>query len=538
MKNWYSSLFRTKDRHAANGDDLPWLASPSVYEHIRLHLDPDSGELAREGRSLPDEERRYRPGEIRFMPGARDGLGGQAVPTREGEKAAEQVARLVAEIAKSNTARAKVALYRLLLKDDVLAYIDPALQAIIRARVSPQPYLRDFALFVAKTAPDRGPVKLAIALLGIIADPRDVELVSLLGRHEEFTLYSAVALTNMLANPEKELWALARRVSGWGRIHLVERLAEDPSPQVQDWLLREGFRNEVMNEYLAYVCAVGGDLRQALYGEVDDDLLRAAGEIIEALIHGGPAEDIQDYPDAAEVINRYLELLEGRAGTVDEFLVVDAISAYLTEDWDPEANLTGGWDPQNRDRAIVAANHILQQPQWRELVLDGLRSADSLEFFKAAEAADILGLDTWPVHWGRLQANPRDSGCWSEVLRKARGEHMDDIIRLAQQALPLAQMTGEPKAESGWGWLRNDDWLSLHLIIHSLAKYPGKGWPLIATALQASNLSNRGIAVAALADWGKANWPPEAAPALAQAIEVEPDAQLRQRMMDLLRERK
>jgi hypothetical protein len=116
----------------------------------------------------------------------------------------------------------------------------------------------------------------------------------------------------------------------------------------------------VMNEYLAYPCAVGGGLRDALYAsEVDDDLLHAAGEIIDALLMGGPAKDIHDYADAADVILRYLELLDSRAKEIDQYLVVDAILGYLTNNWDMDARWVNGWDAENRDQAIVLANRIL-----------------------------------------------------------------------------------------------------------------------------------------------------------------------------------
>ena len=56
------------------------------------------------------------------------------------------------------------------------------------------------------------------------------------------------------------------------------------------WLLREGFRNEVMNEYLAHLAATTGDLYTALLDpEPDEALLDGAGGIIDALCAAGGA---------------------------------------------------------------------------------------------------------------------------------------------------------------------------------------------------------------------------------------------------------
>ena len=144
--------------------------------------------------------------------------------------------------------------------------------------------MRAFARSLATTAPDRGPVKLAIALLGVIRNRGDVEIVADLGRHEEFTLYSAVALTNALPHPDDELFELAQSVFGWGRIQTVERLAETANPKIKQWLLREGFRNSVGNERLALVCAEAGALHDALApSSVDREVLDAATDLIVAL---------------------------------------------------------------------------------------------------------------------------------------------------------------------------------------------------------------------------------------------------------------
>jgi hypothetical protein len=44
------------------------------------------------------------------------------------------------------------------------------------------------------------------------------------------------------------LWSLAKSVDGWGRIQSVERLKKTERDDIQDWLVRDGFRNQVMDE--------------------------------------------------------------------------------------------------------------------------------------------------------------------------------------------------------------------------------------------------------------------------------------------------
>ncbi|MGH9455282.1 MAG: hypothetical protein ACRD2O_15080 [Terriglobia bacterium] len=93
-------------------------------------------------------------------------------------------------------------------------------------------------------------------------------------------------------------------VHGWGRIQIVDRLVRTHDPQIQAWLLREGFRNSVMDEYLACICARADRLHEALKASgVDRPLLDGAAGIFRALIAGGPAEGIDEYEHALRLPN-------------------------------------------------------------------------------------------------------------------------------------------------------------------------------------------------------------------------------------------
>ena len=137
-----------------------------------------------------------------------------------------------------------------------------------------------------------------------------------LGAHEEFTLFVAVALANLHAG-EHALWELAKRVDGWGRIQLVYRMTETKDPEIRAWMLRDGFRNSVMDEYLAYTCAVAGGLLEALAPDhIDDALFDGASDIIAALARGGPAEDLFALPDREATVARWLDHVEARRLTM------------------------------------------------------------------------------------------------------------------------------------------------------------------------------------------------------------------------------
>jgi hypothetical protein len=140
--------------------------------------------------------------------------------------------------------------------------------------------------------------------------------------------------------------SLAKSVNGWGRVHVIERLRDTTDPDVKDWILRGGFRNGVMAEYTAYIPATTGGLAAALRSDqIDDELMDFSGEIIGALICGGPAEDIYDYADGPLAVERFVSHVERRPHRLPQFVTIDDISEFLARDDDKERGRTPRTDP-------------------------------------------------------------------------------------------------------------------------------------------------------------------------------------------------
>lgn len=534
MNNFFSVFNPKRDSRA-----LPWQRTPSIYTHIQAHLDPITVRLKPEGVKLPDDERANAGKEIRWAPGALDGVQGHHFGQGGDETQAvahEAASRLLA-IAQDGAQADMVALYELMLKHNVLSFIDPTFEELGQSGPPVEPHLHAFARLLAQEAPDREPVKLGIALLGIIGDHGDQHVIELLGTHEEFTLFSAVALGNMLPRPEAEaaLMALGQKVEGWGHVQIVERLAETESAEVKGWLLRNGCRGDILDGEIAYICADTGDLCGALAAaEIDDALLDGAGAILWALVAGGPAQDIDDYAGAAEAVARYLAYLQARARTLGHFLGAAMLKHYLEDErwatWEPGRN---GWTDETRTAAARQATEILEQPQWPALTRQGLTSTDDREFSQASHAAEVLNIDTWDAHWRWLQEKPVDGGGWYDVMQRANAGNIDLIVGFALEKLPLAGIATGPARKLGLGpeYAAHN---CLDMIVPALARFPGKGWPLIAAALGSPVTRNRNLALRTLAAWTSVHWPPEAAQALSAAYAAEPEDDVRERLRRLL----
>ncbi|HEY7326304.1 MAG TPA: hypothetical protein VH592_01595 [Gemmataceae bacterium] len=125
--------------------------------------------------------------------------------------------------------------------------------------------------------------------------------------------------------------------------------------------------------------------------------------------------------------------------TTEDFLHVNSIKGYLDED---DARWAGrydaGWTIQCREALRSACAAILGRPEWADRVREQLGSEDDLTFAHADQAAKSLGIDTWDIHWRRLQEKPTDPGRWYHVIALCDGERIGKVIEFAEASIDLA----------------------------------------------------------------------------------------------------
>lgn len=509
---------------------MPWDNHPSIYEFIKSHGDDFDPSC-----NLPDEERLHSDSQIRWAAGAMDGVVTHHCGPSENEATVKRLVAHVLAYSKQPTAKNKLAVYNTIMSEGIAHLIDDVMGALVECDDIKQERLYDLAHSFAKESPDREPVKFGLAITGLFRQPADLDLYQILGRHEEFTLFSAVAIANTLEVPDDELWKLAKQVHGWGRIHVVQRLANSESEEIKDWLLREGFENSVMYEYLAAICARGGDLRKALQKEeIDRKLLTSAGTLIQALINGGPAENIDDYEDAPFVIDSYLQKMNTSAETIDDFLTIDSINDFLRDNESWSTRFESGWAKDLRDRCLAACDTVLAKPEWHERIKAQLQSTDEMEFNSAAQAAKKAGIDAWDVHWRRLIAEPTSFGRWFPIMFACDENRIDEVIGLAERSLDLERIATGASDEMGLG-VGYEHHTCLDIILQELRRFPGKGEHLIQVGLKSSVTRIRNMAVAAIQAIDLQVLPHNLKEALQEAIKCEPNENTLEFMNKVLR---
>lgn len=298
IKEWLQNIFNKRKPILFR----EWRTDNSIFHFLSIHID-DKGNLSENGRDLPDEKKDDK--NIRIAGGLIDVLIGVDDSADSKTKIAELTKHLKI-IAHSGDKISEQEFYRIVKENEgVIGIIDQFLQSVIDSKLPTNPHLFNFAQDLATKTDNRNAVKYGIAILGLCNNRSVLDNIKTLGLHDEFTVYSTVAIMHLSVNVEQDLWELAQKVNGWGRIQLVDRLARlELNDLIKDWLIFEGYKNNIMYEYLAYTCATYGELHKKLERkEVEKKLFKSASDIIEALIvENSPAEDIACYSFASQVI--------------------------------------------------------------------------------------------------------------------------------------------------------------------------------------------------------------------------------------------
>ncbi|GAA4555121.1 hypothetical protein [Planotetraspora kaengkrachanensis] len=483
-----------------------------------------------EAHRLPDEQPRTDPGTVHIPSVVMDGIRTHHFARGNDPGGVTAMADLIEALVTADPEPDDlVRLHDLAAEHSALSVADDLVDELLR-RKPPARRVHAVGRYLAERGTRREAVKIGLVLVGACGGEQDRDLLLLLGTLEELTLFAVVALMRTQPDGRRAVYGLARRVTAWGRIHAVERLKGFDDPEVKDWLLREGFRNGIMNEYLAHIAATTGDLRSALARpDVDDALLAGAGGILSGLALGGPAEDMTDYADAVPVLHRYAELAAARPPELGRLTALLHVTAFLVSPLgEPD------WPDGTRDRLRERYEALVAEPRWRELVLTHLADPDQENFTAGLWPATRLALPVTEQVIAYLRRDPLDSYAWMTLAEACTAEDTERMTRLAEDLLPLERLTGEPVD----GLLSGPDYAldsALESVVDRLAGVPGSGLSLIGTALSARGLRSRRAALRSLARWPAEAVPEEAVDWVLAAAMAEPSEDLRQEMADFVR---
>lgn len=471
------------------------------------------------------------PTEMRFIPGAKDGIGLYHFNLRTPKSAANKIFKLLKSDWKKGDSDSQEKVAEILNRYGSWTVIDYVLHLIRDKQKEIDPKnIFYYACKLAFESTNEELVKLGICLFGLLDLSNEEEIMNrlfILALYEEFTLYVLATISNSPKGNDI-VFKIAQKVDGWGKIHAVEYL-EPATDEIREWILRKGCANAVMDAYLGLECAIKGDLINALKRDsFDEELFEGISVIIDALLDEGPVDGISVYEHTEEALKLYL-----RIATEHAFTIIHLWRLLNLQAWLENATIS------NRDELKKICDNIVNREAWKEMIMEILNKPDDELLFYAINAGLRLNMDIIEFVFRAAKKNPVEHFGYLHILYK-NPEYANELTKIYEELLPLDAMA------AGMGnFLFPENYAKEHhcleFILQELKNYPEMGEKLVETGLKSPVVRERIAACKVIEEWSKRlnqnldTISPGLYAILKEIARIEVDKDSRQLMKKLLR---
>ncbi|MER8186207.1 hypothetical protein [Kitasatospora sp. NPDC094015] len=221
---------------------------------------------------------------------------------------------------------------------------------------------------------DRCSVTVGLALIASVGTVDDIPLIRTIGLlSNHFGALAAHALERLQGGADALLW-LAERVTGWGRVHVVEALCRLDSPTARPWLLRRACDGDFLNGYFAGKVATAARLHEVLADlATDSEMVDHTGLLLQLMSDcGGMGLTLARYPHSAAVLEAHARHVGALSPTIERYYGVAWLTHFLTTR-SPE---TAGCTTDQREALRATYLSVLDGEKWSRTARAGLAAGD------------------------------------------------------------------------------------------------------------------------------------------------------------------
>lgn len=381
--------------------------------------------------------------------------------------------------------------------------------------------LYEYAIHLLFETDDRECLKFALSILELFETDTHEDLKSAIrtiGLSDEFALFAIFVMLHW-KDGNDEIWNLAQKIHGWGRIHAIEHIEPD-SEEIRSWLLTEGVHNSVMSAYSALTCWTKSDAEAVLNDQPTYEQFAGIRDIIKGLLDEGPVQGLSAIENADDVIGRFLDIAQSMPLVLGDYEVIYAIWSYYREEVSGKCEIA------------MICRKLLHTYNCRCLILDAVKQGDCIDM------AIDTGVDCKPYIMQLLKTSFEEKYFLCNYLMHD-ASYKDETLEIFRENLPLEDMKTEPTLTLGLG---NEYWRqsALEFLMQELRQYPYEGQDFIETGLRSAPVRTRNGALYVLEHWvteeskSLAVVLPHFYELLSDLKEIEPDDKVRARMDQLL----
>ena len=289
-----------------------------------------------------------------------------------------------------------------------------------------------------------------LAIMNVETDAETIEKVKILALSDEFTLY-CLNIFVKLENSNEEIFKIAKKVKGWGRVHSIGYL-EATNDEIKEWILEEGCHNYVLPAYTAYTCAKKINLVEILNEDkISNKKFNDISYLMNALLDEEAITGISALENRELLIEKYLEKAKTLSSTEEAYEVVRLIKEYVE-------------DNEEIDKKFIKiCDEILNSEKTRN------RIKEFMEEGYGYNIAKYLGIDTDKYILEYLQNNPFKNP--HVIFNISKRENMEKLVSLIEKKLTLEKLEGAPTDKFYSKNEENKEYIFLDTIIKKLGNF-------------------------------------------------------------------
>jgi hypothetical protein len=257
---------------------------------------------------------------------------------------------------------------------DVYVPIHPKEHIAAAAERADRERVRETGRWLVRHGTDRCSVTMGLALVAAVATADDIPLIQTIGLlSNHFGPLAAHALEKLPGGTEALLW-LADRVTGWGRVYVVEALCRLDDPVARPWLLRSACDGDFLNAYFVGSVAQTAGLHEVITRpNVDDEITDHTGRLLLVMTFSqGMGTTLWRYPHAEAVLAAHLRHLERLGPSGSRYCIAAWLANSLGENGDAGSiGPVQRWQPYRDDYLA-----LLERDDWCEVARDALAAKD------------------------------------------------------------------------------------------------------------------------------------------------------------------
>ena len=447
----------------------------SIYELIKTSIQAN-GELPEDFR-LPLKD----PNGVPWADGAMDGV--YIYHTVGNEEDIEPLKNIVFQISEGKFEEAQTNLDK--LDFSMVSRTNSLLSWIIQEQKQINlNNLYEFASSQLVTTKNIEVIKFCLSILAIMnveTDEETIEKVKILALSDEFTLY-CLNIFVKLENSNKEIFEIAKKVKGWGRVHSIGYL-EATNDEIKEWILEEGCHNYVLPAYTAYTCAKKINLIEILnQDKISSKKFNDISYLMNALLDEGPVMGISTLENKETLIERYLEKAKYLSSTEEDYHAVITLKEYIKNNKEINSTL------------IKICDEILNSEKTKNKIIELIKDGNGYDIAK------YLGIDADEYVLKYLETNNFLEHPYI-IYYISKKENMEKLVLFIEKNLPLEKLKGLPTNKFNQRTAKDKEFTFLDTMIRNLGNYIGIGENLIICALNSPYVDIRYGAVNTLESW-------------------------------------